>query len=128
MAASDRLSPFVGQRNMALQTKKRDGTWVSTPVNLVVDDDRILFRTWASSGKAKRLANFSEVRCAPSDARGRPRGSEVTGQATQLEGEGNRRAAELIDRRYPILQGWAVRLAHRLKHYRTVHYEITDVA
>src|SRR3954469_25446398 len=91
--------------DMALQTRKRDGSWVATPVNPLVEGDRVYFRTWSTSGKAKRLRNFSEVRFAASTARGRPVGSWLRGRARPLDGDEAVHAADLINRRYPLLQG-----------------------
>ena len=51
-------------KTIRLETRKRDGTWVATPVSLVVRDGRLFFRTYKQSGKAKRLRNFSAVRVA----------------------------------------------------------------
>jgi PPOX class probable F420-dependent enzyme len=112
---------------MLLGTRKRDGSWVDTPVNPIVEDDHVFFRTWSNSGKAKRLRNFSEVRFAPSTARGRATGRMLTGRATRLRDEDARHAASLINRRYPLLQGLGVRVFHRLMRYRTLHYVINDI-
>jgi len=114
-------------RDMALQTRKRDGTWVTTAVNPLVEGDQVYFRTWDASGKAKRLRNFRDVRFAPSTARGRPTGAWMRGQAVRLEGDDAAHAAALINRRYPVLQGVAVPLFHRLRRLRTVHYRISDI-
>jgi PPOX class probable F420-dependent enzyme/deazaflavin-dependent oxidoreductase (nitroreductase family) len=119
---------LVGYRNMRLETRKRDGRWVPTPVNLVEDNRLIVFRTWSTSGKAKRLRNDSTVRFAASDARGRPKGPELQGRAFLLEGTQADRAAELINHKYPLLQGVGVRLFHRLRGYTTQHYAIVDIA
>jgi PPOX class probable F420-dependent enzyme/deazaflavin-dependent oxidoreductase (nitroreductase family) len=116
------------RRNMRLETRKRNGTWVPTPVNLADDDGRIVFRTWATSGKAKRLRNDPTVRFAASDARGNPRGPILRGRAILLEGAEAAHAAELINRKYPLLQGVAVRLFHQLRGYTTEHYAIEDTA
>jgi PPOX class probable F420-dependent enzyme len=113
---------------MALQTRKRDGSWVTTPVNPLVEGDHVFFRTWHTSGKAKRLRNFADVRLAPSTARGRPTGAWMRGHATLLEGDDAAHAAALINRRYPLLQGVAVRLFHRLRRLHTLHYRISDIA
>ena len=121
------LQSIAASRNMLLETRKRDGTWVGTPVNPLVEDDHVFFRTWHTSGKAKRLRNFPDVRFAPSTARGRATGPPFTGRATLLHGERAVHAATLINRRYPLLQGFAVRAFHRLRHYRTLHYVITDI-
>jgi PPOX class probable F420-dependent enzyme len=122
------LAELSHHHDMALQTRKRDGSWVTTPVNPLVEDEHVFFRTWDTSGKAKRLRNFTEVRFAPSTARGRPTGAWMRGRATLLEGDEAAHAAALINRRYPLLQGVAVRLFHRLRKYHTLHYRISDIS
>jgi uncharacterized protein len=121
------LTKLERAHDMLLETRRRDGSWVATPVNPVVDDHRVFFRTWSSSGKAKRLRNFAEVRLAPSTVRGTPTGPTILGTATLLTGDSARHAATLLNRKFPLLQGIAVRLFHRIKHYRTLHYEIADL-
>ena len=61
----------------ALETRQRDGSWVSTPVNLVVDGDQVGFRTWSRAGKAKRLRNFPDVRFAGPTGAAVPRSAAV---------------------------------------------------
>jgi hypothetical protein len=56
------LTALSHHRNMALQTRKRDGTWVSTPVNPLVEGDHVYFRTWRTSGKN---AAYRAVSAAP---------------------------------------------------------------
>jgi uncharacterized protein len=121
------LAVLARHHDIALQTRKRDGNWITTPVNPLVEDEHVYFRTWDSSGKAKRLRNFPDVRFAPSTARGRPIGEWMRGHATLLEGDDAAHAASLINHRYPLLQGIAVRLFHRLRGLRTQHYRISDV-
>jgi len=120
------LTELGKSHDMLLQTRKRDGSWVATPVNLLVEGDHVFFRTWSTSGKARRLRNFDEVQVAPSTRGGRPTGPTLRGRATRLSGEAADHAAQLINRRYPLLQGVAVRLYHRLRRLRTQHYVITD--
>jgi len=127
-ASDTSVAMLQGHHDMVLETRKRDGSWVATPVNPLVEDDHVFFRTWHTSGKAKRLRNFAEVRFAPSSASGRPTGPWLRGHATLLDDEGSAHAAALINRRYPVLQGVAVRLYHRLRRYHTLHYRIDDVA
>ena len=107
---------------------QRDGSWVSTPVNLVVDGDQVDFRTWSRAGKAKRLRNFPEVRFAASDWRGRAHGPQLCGTARLLAGSEDRRVGALINKRYPLLQGVAVRFGHKLMRYQTQHYAVGDIA
>jgi uncharacterized protein len=98
-----------------------------TPVNPLVEDDHVYFRTWNTFGKAKRLRNFPDARFAPSTARGRPIGEWMRGHAMLLEDDDAAHAAALINRRYPLLQGVAVRLFHWLRRLRTLHYRINDI-
>ena len=50
-----------GEKVVLLQTRKRDGSWVDTPVNIAVRGDRAYFRTPGKASKNKRLRNFPEV-------------------------------------------------------------------
>jgi PPOX class probable F420-dependent enzyme len=127
VTATNPLAMVARHHDMALQTRKRDGTWVTTPVNPLVEDDHVFFRTWHTSGKAKRLRNFPEVQFAPSTVRGRPKGPWLRGRARLLDAGDAAHAAALINRRYPILQRVAVRLYHRVRRYRTLHYRIDDI-
>jgi PPOX class probable F420-dependent enzyme len=121
------LATLAHHHDMVLATRKRDGTWIATAVHPLVEGDHVFFRTWHTSGKAKRLRNFPEVRFAPSTARGRPTGEWLRGSATLLDGDDAAHAADLINRRYPLLQGVGVRLYHRLRGYRTLHYRISGI-
>ena len=112
------------QRAVLLETRKRDGTWVGTPVSIVVADGRAFFRTYDASGKAKRLRNFPEVRVAPSTMRGRPTGPSVTGTARLLDDDEAVRVRALLAEKYPWLHGRLVPAMHRRKGWRTLHYEL----
>jgi PPOX class probable F420-dependent enzyme len=96
-------------------------------VNIVVDGGRAYFRTWSASGKAKRLRVSPHMSVAPSTFRGRPTGASIPASARLLSAEEEERVRQLIARKYPLLQGRLVPLVHRLRHYTTVHYEISAV-
>lgn len=119
------LRPFVEQGTILLHTRKRDGTWVPTPVNIVVCGDRAYIRTYARSGKSKRLRNFPDVRFCPSTFRGKPTGAMVTAEARLLDGDEARAAARLLSRKYRVLHGVVVPLFHRLMRTATLHYELS---
>lgn len=112
-------------KTIRLETKKRDGTWVATPVSLVVHDGGLFFRTYKQSGKAKRLRNFSAVRVAPCSFLGKPKGESVAGESRLLNEPQSSAIRRLIRRRYPVLHGALVPLAHRLMRYDTQHYALT---
>ncbi|HEY7627532.1 MAG TPA: PPOX class F420-dependent oxidoreductase [Ilumatobacteraceae bacterium] len=124
---STMLDALGDERYMVLETRKRDGSWVPTPVHLVVEGHRVYFRTWSKAGKAKRLRNFPEVRIAASGGRGRVHGPAMCGTARLLEDDEAHRVASLINHKYPVLQGIAVRYGHKLMRYHTQHYAIGDI-
>jgi len=122
------LAPLVRQKNVLLTTYRRDGTPVGTPVHVAVDDGRAYFRTWQTAWKARRLRNNPEVEVVPSPFRGKPTGTELRGRARLLAGGEAAGAARALRREYPVLHGVLVPLAHRLRGYTTVHYELTLLA
>jgi len=110
-----------------LTTYRRDGTPVSTPVNVAVDGDRVFFRTYEEAGKFKRLRNNPRVEVAPSTARGAATGPAMPAIAELLTGAEDRRAGELIDAKHQVFQRILVRLAHRIRGYHTRHLELRPV-
>ena len=126
-SAAALLAPLADEQRVLLRTRKRDGTWVPTPVHLAVEGDHAFFRTYHTSGKAKRLRNFPDVEVAPCDARGRPTGPVLHARATLLSGDRDRHARTLIEGKHPILQRLGVRTIHRLRGQTTQHYEVTEI-
>jgi PPOX class probable F420-dependent enzyme len=110
-----------------LTTFRRDGTPVSTPVNVAVDGDRVYFRTYEQAGKFKRIRNNSRVEVAPSTFRGTATGPASPARVAMLTGADDERAATLIDRKHRIFQGFLVRTAHRLRGYTTRHFELLPI-
>jgi PPOX class probable F420-dependent enzyme len=108
-----------------LETRKRDGTWVGTPVSVVEDGQHAYFKSYDASGKAKRLRNFPDVKVAPSTMRGKPTGPSVAGKARLLDGADSRRVEALLARKHPILHGRLVPAMHKRKGWTTLYYELT---
>jgi PPOX class probable F420-dependent enzyme len=113
------------ERYVALGTRKRDGSWVATPVSIVEIDGRLFFRAYDVSGKARRLRNFPEVRVTPSTVRGRMTGVTRTGTARLLTEAESAPVRAALAAKYPILQGRLVPALHKRKGWTTVHYELT---
>jgi PPOX class probable F420-dependent enzyme len=124
---SGQLQRFVTQATIMLETRKRDGTWVGTPVSIAVRGDKAYVRTYDKAWKSKRLRNFPEVRFAPSTMRGKPTGPVVHARARLLHGAEAGAASKLLARKYPLLHGVLVPLAHRLMRTQTLHYELSEV-
>ncbi len=118
------LEPFISQWAALLTTFRRDGTPVGTPVSIVVEGDHAYFRTWSTSGKMKRIRNNSEVRISPSTALGKPTGPAIRGHVRVLKPDEATHAARLLARKHPIMHRFLVPMAHRLRGYETVHFEL----
>lgn len=108
-----------------MTTRKRDGTPVPTPVNVVVLGDHAYFRTWSTAGKAKRLRHDPHLSIAPSTVRGAPTGPSMEATARLLSPQEEAPVRAALAKKHPILHGLAVPLVHRVRHYQTVHYELT---
>ena len=113
------------KRNVVVTTYKRDGSAVPTTVNVVVSGDHAYFRTWSTAGKAKRPRRAARLLSAPSTARGKPTGPATPATARLLGPEEEQPIRHALAKKHPVLQGQLVPLAHRLRHYSTVHYELT---
>lgn len=121
------LTPFQRTWAMMLHTRKRDGSWIGTPVNVAVDGDRAYFGTPASAAKVKRLRNFADVAIAPSTPRGTPTGSFVGARARLLRGDEAIAASRLLRRKYRFVHSILVPLELRIRRTKGLLYELTDI-
>lgn len=121
---SNPLTALGSQWAVRLTTYRRDGTPVSTPVNVAVDGERVYFRTYEQAGKFKRLRNNMSVHVAPSTFRGTATGPARPAQVRLLSGAEDVRAAQLIDQKHKVFQRLLVRTAHHVKGYTTRHFEL----
>lgn len=124
LGSTNPLTALGRQWAVRLTTFRRDGTPVSTPVNIAVDDGRVFFRTYEEAGKFKRLRNNPNVEVAPSTARGTATGPAIPATTRLLTGLDDVRASDLIDQKHAVFQKGLVRLAHRVRGYHTRHFEL----
>jgi PPOX class probable F420-dependent enzyme len=109
VASTDRLT---GHKYLNLETYRRNGVAVTTPVWFAEDRGVIYIYTLANSGKVKRIRNNPRIRVAPSDVRGRLLGEWIDGEARLLSPTEARRADSLLTRKYLIKRvfDWTSRL------------------
>lgn len=122
--ATAQLDPFRTSWAVLLKTRKRDGSWVATPVNLAVEGERAFFGTPAGTAKVKRLRNFAEVEIAPCTPRGKPTGKALRARARRLEGAESAAVRARMLRKYPLVHRFLVPLELRLKRTSEVRYEL----
>jgi len=123
----DQLNALETSWATLLRTRKRNGQWVGTPVNVTVDGDRAYFGTAATTGKVKRLRNFESVEVAPCTLRGKPTGSKLAARARRLDGDEAVEAERRLRRKYPFVYRVNVPIEHRLKRTHGVLYELTEL-
>jgi PPOX class probable F420-dependent enzyme len=75
------VNQFAGQKVVSLESYKKSGEAVRTPLLFVAHEGVLYMRTPLQSWKVKRIRNNPRVRIAPSDMQGKVRGTWVEGQA-----------------------------------------------
>ncbi len=107
----DRLAALAKQKHIALETYKKTGEPVRTPVWCMVDNGLVYVVTRLHTGKVKRIRNNPSVCIVPSSFGGDPKGDWMEGTARFAEGEEAERAVRLRKKKYG-LQARLVGLAY----------------
>ena len=107
------FSQFTGARYLVIESYKRDGTAVRTPVWFVANNRALYVRTDNDTGKVKRIRRDPHIRIALSNARGTPKGTWVDAKAEIANVPESEEAYLLLKKKYG-LQYRAVRFMGRL--------------
>jgi uncharacterized protein len=94
------LAPFRAEKYISLETFKKNGDGVRTPVWFVLHDDALYVYTEADSWKVKRIRNNPRVRVAICNVRGTVKGEWLAASASIVDGDERRMADTLLNRRY----------------------------
>lgn len=105
------MSHFANHKYIALETFRRNGEGVNTPVWFVEYGDKLYIWTIANSGKARRIRRNSRVRVVPASARGKPEAEWLEGNARVLEGETSANVVDLLRKKYGF-QFWIMSHLH----------------
>ena len=95
-----KLAPFDGQKYISLETFKKNGQGVKTPVWFVLHKNAFYAYTEADSWKVKRIRNNPRVRVAVCTVRGAIKGPWLDATASLVEGDERLAADKLLDRKY----------------------------
>ena len=71
---SSKMGRFAGQKYLSLETYRKSGKAVPTPVWFVEHDGVLYASAPVHTGKVKRLRNSPQARVAPCDSRGQVKG------------------------------------------------------
>lgn len=94
---------FSAQRYLVLETYRKNGIGVQTPVGFVQEGTTLLVRTQTQSGKAKRMRANPTVRIAPGTARGEPTGEWQDATAQELANPAAAQTSGLFFSRYGLI-------------------------
>jgi PPOX class probable F420-dependent enzyme len=83
----DSAKRFFSEKYISLETYRKNGQAVQSPVWVLEDGGMVYVRTDPTSWKAKRIRKNPRVRIAPSDMRGKTTGQWVDGEAHFIEGQ-----------------------------------------
>jgi uncharacterized protein len=98
----DPIAQFANTKYLNLETFRKTGVGVRTPVWFTQEDSTFYVYTLPDAGKAKRIRNNPKVRVAPCDMRGNLRGAWVEARARICETSEAAHGQELLRRKY----GW----------------------
>jgi PPOX class probable F420-dependent enzyme len=95
-----KFAQFGGEKYISLETFKKNGQGVKTPVWFVLNNDALYAYTEADSWKVKRIRNNPRVRVAACNVRGTVKGPWLDATASIVEGDERLAADKLLDRKY----------------------------
>lgn len=105
-AGDDALARFSGEKYLNVETFRKNGEGVRTPVWFVEENGAMYTRTFSKTGKVKRLRREPRVRVVPSDARGEPKGEWIDAEARIVEASSDeaKRANRLLNEKYGLMK------------------------
>ncbi len=101
----DIFEQFSRHQYINLETFRKNGAGVLTPVWFVQDGDTFFVRTVANSGKVKRIHNNARVNIAACKVDGTLLGEWVSADAHEvINSDISRKVDQLLDRKYGLLK------------------------
>ncbi len=104
----DALAQFANQEYLNLESFKRDGTPVQTPLWFAEDDGLLYIYTLSNAWKIKRIRRNPRVRVVPCTMRGNITGQWVEAEAQIADAETTAHGNALLLQKY----GWKKRLGN----------------
>lgn len=99
------LEPLIGQQYLNLETFRRSGVGMKTPVWFVQDGEILFVRTITNSGKVKRIRNNEQVNIAPCKMDGALLGEWIPASAREVKDDDtNRKVDRLLDKKYGLMK------------------------
>ena len=97
-----KLAQFEDEKYISLETFKKNGQGVKTPVWFLLHKNAFYVYTETDSWKVKRIRNNPRVRVAVCNFRGAVKGDWVDATASIVDGDERFAADELLNRKYVL--------------------------
>lgn len=121
------LTQFANQNYLNIETYRKSGEPMHTPVWFVQDGDTLYVRTIANSGKVKRVRNNPQVRIMPCGRAGEPLGNWVPAHAfEETDLSVHQRVRQLLWEKYGPLVGQFEAHTRQSGHEYTVIKIVTE--
>jgi PPOX class probable F420-dependent enzyme len=102
---SNKYKCFEKQKYLNLETFRKSGVGVKTPVWFVQDGEVLFVRTASDSGKVKRIRNNARVNIAPCKMDGALSGDWIPAVAREEnDPDIDRKVDKLLDRKYGLMK------------------------
>lgn len=102
--SSEKLGQFAGQKYLNLESHRKNGKAVATPVWFAEEAGVLYIYSLADAGKVKRIRNDQRVRVVPCDVRGKLKGEWIQARARILDGAETAKGHQLLDEKYGLLK------------------------
>lgn len=112
--SNNKLSQFANQNYLNLESYRKTGNPVTTPMWFTEDNGTLYVYSLANAGKVKRIRNNAKVRVVASDLRGKPKGEWVEAKAHILDERRAELAHKLLNKKY----GWMKRIGDLFSRLR----------
>ena len=122
-----KLKQFEGKSFLNLETFRKNGAGVKTPVWFTRNEETIYVRTVAGSGKVKRIRNKREVQIVPCEANGTPTGEWIAAHAVEVtDPESAELVRRLLEKKYGVVQvkAFAAMTALRKEKYTVLKIQL----
>ena len=100
----DTLARFANQRYVNLESFRKNGQGIRTPLWFVEAQGVLYMRTPAQSAKVRRIRNNLRVRVVPSDLRGNPKGEWLEGEAHLIAATEAEWVNQLVKHKYGLFK------------------------
>jgi uncharacterized protein len=123
----NKLKQFERKSFLNLESFRKNGLGVKTPVWFIQNDKTLYVRTIAGSGKVKRIKNKGDVKIAPCAANGTPTGEWIAAHAVEVtDPESADLVRRLLEKKYGVVQvkAFAAMTALRKEKYTVLKIQL----